>query len=137
MAQIYLLSIMANIIAGLTLSSDYLGKKMALFSGFKVFRENRVSEIVVGLAAASIGILKLIVRSPGEGIPVVGDLLPALAGIGLGLILLGEAFGHKVESENESIGKASRTALTYRVPVGIGGVVIAILHFFLPAIVLL
>jgi hypothetical protein len=136
-AQFYLLSIIANVIAGLTLSSDYLGERVSFFAGFKRLRENRSTEITLGLVTAIIGIFKLIIKSPGEGVPVVGDLLPALAGIALGLILLGEAFRKKVEATSESIEKASRTVLTYRVPVGIAGAVIALLHFFIPSVLIL
>lgn len=137
MLQLYLLSIVANILAGLTLSSDYLGEKISILSSFKMLRENRVAEITIGAAAVIIGVFKFIITSPGEGVPVVGDLLPALAGVALGLIMLGEAFHQKVESRSESIRKVSRTVLSYRVPVGIGGVVIAVLHFFIPGVLFL
>lgn len=137
MAQFYLLSIVANVVAGLALSSDYLGKRVSFFTGFKMLRENRSAEITLGLVTAIFGVLKLIFKSPGEGVPVAGDLLPALAGIALGLILLGEAFRQKVEASSEAIEKASRTVLTYRVPVGIAGVAIALLHFFIPGVLIL
>ena len=137
MAQIFLLSILANIIAGITLSSEFLGEKISIIAGFKKLRENRGAEITLGLATAVVGVVKLIIRSPGETIPVAGDLLPAIAGISLGLILLGEAFQQKVEQGSVSIAKASRMVLTYKMPVGIAGIVVALLHFFAPAVLIL
>jgi len=135
--QFYLLSIVANIVSGLALSSDYLGERVSFFTGLKRLRENRIAGITLGLVTAIIGVLKLIIKSPGEGIPVAGDLLPALAGVALGLFLLGEAFRQNVEASSEAIEKASRTVFSYRVPIGIAGVAIAVLHFFIPGVLFL
>ncbi len=134
MAQFYLLSILANMIAGLTLAGDYLGEKMPFLASFKNLRANRTAQTIVALAAIVIGVIKLIVLSPGEDVPVVGDLLPALTGIVLGALLLMEAFRPAVDSRGESAQKISKAVLTYRVPVGIAGVAIAFLHFLLPGV---
>lgn len=137
MEQLYLLSIVTNIVAGLTLASEYPGEKLAFLSSFKNLRENRVSGITLGLITAVIGVLKLIIRSPGETIPVLGDLLPSLAGIALGLLLLSEAFRSKVETISEPLDKVSRTVFNYRVPVGIAGLAIGVLHFFFSGVLFL
>jgi uncharacterized membrane protein len=42
-----------------------------------------------------------------------------------------------VKRRGKSVEKISKMVLTYRVPVGIAGVVIAILHFLFPGVVLL
>jgi len=132
MAQSYFLSIVANVVAGLTLAGDYLGARFPFLASFKNLRANRPATISIGIAAVVVGIIKLFVLSPGESIPVVGDLLPALTGIAVGGILLVEAFRDKVESRSESIKKISSAVLTYRVPVGIAAVVVAVLHFLFP-----
>ena len=132
MAQFYFLSIVANIVAGLTLAGDYLGAKIAFLSSFKNLRENRNAVIGIGAATALIGLIKLFVLSPGETVPVAGDLLPAVTGMALGGVLLVEAFREKVASKGEKIEKISKTVLTFRVPLGIAGVVVAILHFLFP-----
>jgi len=137
MEQFYLLSIVANVIAGLALSSDYLGKRVPFFSSFKTFRENRSAEISLGVVTAIVGVLKLIIRSPGEKIPVAGDLLPGIAGVALGLLLLVEAFQQKEEASSESIAKVKQTVFNYRVPISITGVAIALIHFFIPRILFL
>ena len=90
--------------------------------------------MTIAIVTAIIGLIKLIVLSPGESLPVVGDLLPALTGIALGGILLVEAFRLKVESQGESLKKISATVLTYRVPLGIAGVVVGVLHFLFPGV---
>ncbi len=134
MAQIYLLSVLSNIVAGLTLAGDYLGEKIPFLATFKNLRANRPASVTIGVVTAIIGIIKLIVPSPGETIPVVGDLLPALTGIALGVILLVDSFRATVESRGEQLKKISTAVLTYRVPVGIAGVVVAILHFLFPGV---
>ena len=137
MAQFYLLSIFANIVAGLTLAGDYLGDRIAFLSSFKSLRENRTAQIVIGIVTAVIGVTKWFVRSPGEGLIFVGDLLPGLAGVILGGILLVEAFRTHIETRGEKVTTLSKAVLSYRVPVGIAGVAIALLHFLFPGAVIL
>jgi hypothetical protein len=90
-----------------------------------------------------IGVLKLIFRSPGERVVIAGDLLPALVGIILGVILIGEAFGQHPKAEGgperveKSVEKVTEAIMPYRVPVGIAGVVVGLLHFIFPNILFL
>jgi hypothetical protein len=143
MPQIYLLSVVSTVVAGLALSSDYLGKKSDFFASFGYLRQKRSVQITAGLITAVIGVLKLIFRSPRETVVVVGDLLPAAAGIILGIILIGEAFRqHPAEAaEQEKVGKSvekvTRAIMPYRVPVGIAGAVIGLVHFLFPGILFL
>ncbi len=140
MAQFYLLSIFANIVAGLTLAGDYLGERIPFLSSFKSLRENRNAQIVIGVVTLAIGVVKLFLGSPGEMILIAGDLLPALGGIALGGVLLVEAFRQVVDGEEgkrQKVKKISKAVLSYRVPLGIAGVVIAFVHFLFPAIVIL
>ncbi len=137
MPQIYVLSILANIVAGLTLAGDTLGARMAFLASFKNLRDKRSWVTWIGVVTVLVGVLKLIVPSPRETVPVAGDLLPGLGGITLGLMLLAEQIvkpgtetGHKIE-------KAAGKALTYRVPAGIAGVVISLTHFLFPGALIL
>jgi hypothetical protein len=137
MPQFYLLSILANIVAGLTLAGDYLGEKFTFLASFKNLRDNRPATIIIALVSVVVGVLKLIVLSPRESVPVAGDLLPALAGIILGAILLVEVFRQNVEARGPGIEKLSKAVLSYRVPAGIAGVAVALLHFLFPGAVIL
>ena len=140
MAQFYLLSIFANIVSGLTLAGDYLGERVAFLSSFKMLRANRMAQIVLGAVTLLIGVIKLFVGSPGENVAIAGDILPALAGIALGGVLLVEAFRQDVENQGEKLAKVKRISaavLSYRVPLGIAGVAIAVVHFLLPGVVIL
>ena len=137
MAQLYMLSILSLLGAGLILSSDYLVEKMEWLSGLKDLAHQRNVRIGVGVAAGIIGILKLIVRAPGETIPVAGDLLPALAGIALGGLLLADTLRVSSDDEPVAVDKVTNAVMPYRTPLGLGGIVVALVHFLLPAIIIL
>jgi hypothetical protein len=143
MPQFYLLTVVSTVVAGLALSSDYLGTKSECFGSFRFLRQNRSIQITAGLVTSVIGVLKLVFRSPGEGVIIVGDLLPAAVGIILGIILIGEAFRQHPKAEGEpegvekSVEKVTEAITPYRVPVGIAGVVVGLLHFIFPRILFL
>ena len=137
MAQLYMLSILSLLGAGLILSSDYLVEKMEWLSGLKDLAQQRNVRIGVGVAAGIIGILKLIVRAPGETVPVAGDLLPALAGIALGGLLLADTLRVSSDDEPVAVDKVTNAVMPYRTPLGLGGIVVALVHFLLPAIIIL
>ena len=96
----------------------------------------------MGAVAGVVGILKLIVRSPGETVPVAGDLLPALAGIALGGLLLADTLrtprnGALDDAEPVAVDKVTNAVMPYRTPLGIGGIVVALIHFLLPSLTIL
>jgi hypothetical protein len=137
MPQFYFLSIVANAFAGLLLAADYLGQKVPFFAEWRKLLANRTFEITLGVAVASTGVLKLIILSPREYAPVVGDLLPALAGILLGAVLLGEVLFNRTGHGGEKVKRAARIAIGYRVPIGIAGLIVAALHFVVPGVLFL
>ena len=142
MAQLYMLSILSLLGAGVILSSDYLVERMDWLSGLKDFAQQRTVRIAVGAVAGVVGILKLIVRSPGETVPVAGDLLPALAGIALGGLLLADTLrtprnGALDDAEPVAVDKVTNAVMPYRTPLGIGGIVVALIHFLLPSLTIL
>jgi hypothetical protein len=63
MTQFYLLSVLANMIAGLTLPGDYLGEKLPFLSSFENLRANKAAHTVIAVA---VGVVKLIVLSTGR-----------------------------------------------------------------------
>lgn len=137
MAQLYLLSVVANIVAGLTLSADYLGERLAFLSGWRKISEHRGTAGAIGVVTALVGVLKLIVHAPGETVPVAGDLLPALGGIALGLVVLGESLRKAGTEAETGVDKVTDVVLTYRVPVGIAGIVLGFVHFLMPRVLFL
>jgi hypothetical protein len=137
MAQFYLLSVLVNVVAGLTLAGDTLGERFESLASFKSLRGNRTALIVIGLISLLVGVITFFVRAPGDTVPVVGDLLPSLAAIAQGAALLVESFQTQVEGRGAGAEKLSKAVIAYRVPLGIAGACIGLIHFLFPAAVIL
>jgi hypothetical protein len=83
----------------------------------------------IGIAAFVVGFLKLLL--PVQTV-VVGDLLPALAGLAMGAGLILGILRERANVSAETVDNLEKTVMTYRVPLGISGLVISALHFLLP-----
>ena len=138
MAQIYLLAVMVTLTASLTLSSEFLaGKISSLQPLFDIFSQKK-ARWGLGSIAAIVGILKMVFRSPGEGVRVAGDLIVALTGIGIGALLLLSALYHWKEGEERSrLGRIIDKALGARAFFGLAGMLVSILHFLFPGALLI
>jgi len=133
MVQLYFLSIILNGLAGLllvfgdTIEGDSTAKGIRLFVSSGGFR------LVLGILAALTGFLKFL--SPyNDTTPILGDLLPAVAGIGAGFILI---FGFYRENsvKNNDEGNLDRIGdalLRYKKAAGVVLLVVAVLHFLFP-----
>ena len=88
MLQFYFLSIVCNAAAGFVLfrNEEY---PVSDDPGFKFSIYNETFRMSLGVVTCLIGILKILSVVPGE-VKIIGDLLPALAGILSGFILLFE-----------------------------------------------
>jgi hypothetical protein len=137
MAQFYLLSIVSNVLTGLALSGDYLGSRLPFLAAFRSWLGHRGAAIALGVVTAVVGVFKLIILSPGERVPVAGDLLPALAGIALGVSLFFEATLRKPSPVESKVDRYAKAVLSYRVPLGLAGLAVALLHFLFPGAVIL
>ncbi len=137
MAQFYLLSVVSCILTGLVLSGDYLGARVPAFVTFRAWLENRSAAMTLGLATAVIGFIKLFVRAPGDSVAVVGDLLPAITGMAVGATLFFEALLRKPSTPERKVERYAKAVLTYRIPLGLVGVAVALLHFLFPRAIIL
>lgn len=151
--QLYFLSIATNLLAGVALAGDYLAPR---FPGLRPLLEGlagRTGRLTLGGITAAVGILKLLVVTPSESqqAAVVGDLVPALAGLVLGGSLVATALRSADQEERAADGgadapvavtdgpveKAAQLALGYRMPLGLVGGAAAVLHFLFPGALLL
>lgn len=138
MQQFYFLSVVANALAGMTLCAEFLKQRFPGFADFEQRVSSRGARAGIGAAAAIVGFFKLFIRSTPTDVRVVGDLLPALLGIAMGAALLLELRSRPAE-EGESPQGLTRvvTAVAkYRVPLGLAGILIGLLHFFIPGAVI-
>ncbi len=137
MAQFYLLSVVSCVLTGLVLSGDYLGARVPALATFRAWLESRGAALALGLVTAVIGFLKLFIRAPGDSVAVVGDLLPAVTGLAVGATLFFEALLRKPSTPERRVERYAKAVLTYRIPLGLAGVAVALLHFLFPQAVIL
>ncbi|MDR3146149.1 MAG: hypothetical protein LBU21_07715 [Treponema sp.] len=134
MIQFYFLSILLNAAAGFVLFTNS-GGAGALEAEIRFSLQNETFRLILGILGAVTGLLKLL--SPVEGdIPVVGDLIPAAAGLVTGFILLFDYYhGRSFFEEGDS--RMTQIITVNRKWIGFAAMVIAALHFILPHVLLL
>jgi len=133
MVQLYFLSIVFNGLAGFLFVFAELGSGDSAENSAKFSFVGSGFRLVIGILSAITGILKLL--SPMEGMPILGDLLPALAGLAAGFMLIFGFYRERsphVDSE-EKINRFGEVALHYKKAVGIALLAIALLHFLFPS----
>jgi len=129
MLQLYFLSILCNGIAGsLFVFGDTLGDGTAE-GGTKPPSFNGGFRLIVGIVAFVTGFLKLL--APVRGIAILGDLLPAAAGMVSGFMLIygfwrGNGSGLGGEGRLEVVGD---TLLRFKKQIGVVCIAAAVLHF--------
>ena len=145
MAQFYFLSVLLNILAGLILvfgrnlaepassTEDEDGESAILIGSFSL--DNSGFRLVVGILCVFVALMKILSVFKGD-VPVVGDLLPVLAGLVSGASILLEYY--VASSEDEPLSQTPIAKLIeWRKYIGIGCVAVAILHFVFPQIIFL
>ena len=130
MLQFYFLSIAANLMGGLTLAGDAISRRMPGFATINAKLSGRRSKLTFGLASLVVGFCTLFV--PVDPPVVLGDLLPSVVGMVMGIALLFEVFREIATLPTEQSERSERVPVGYRTTLGILGLVVAVLHFFLP-----
>ncbi|MBO4532478.1 MAG: hypothetical protein J5726_02140 [Treponema sp.] len=119
MLQFYFLSVFFNLIAGFVLVND---KKELI--DLAILKE-KTFRIVLGIICAVTGIIKLFVVVNSSAV-IVGDLLPAVAGMLAGLLLV-------VQDNPEKLPEwFNRIFITNKMIVGFACLGVALLHFVFP-----
>jgi hypothetical protein len=133
MLQFYFLSIVANFLAGMTLSADWFSSRIPGLPSLAPGFSGRRGKMTIGLMALLVGFGTLFV--PAEPPIVLGDLFPSMTGMALGIALLFEVFRQDAlfpVERGEKNHKGDRAPVGYRTALGILGIAAAVLHFFLP-----
>ncbi|MCQ2611244.1 MAG: hypothetical protein MJ169_05790 [Treponema sp.] len=129
MAQMYVLSILMNLMVGMILVTPASDKQK--------FFTNEVTRLICGAVCFLTALIKLFFTygSKGAGIPVLGDLIPAVAGIAGGASVLIEYY-----LENHSAGSVPEIVETILVKnklyIGILCLGAAVLHFIMPGVII-
>ena len=137
MIQIYFLSIILNLLAGLALSADFMGEKISGFDKLKEFIEQQSPvNIILGISVCVIGLLKL--ASPiSPGFFFIGDLIPGLAAIFSGATLLFLYFKNKSDVTSKLVDTLENILIRNKSIIGVTTFASAILHFLLPGVTLI
>jgi hypothetical protein len=130
MFQFYFLSILANAAAGALLAAEYFGRRVARLAWLADHPASRRLKMGTGAAALIVGICTIF--WPADGRVPVGDLVPSIAGLAMGVALLFEVFRQDALLPSEPAPAPERAGLDWRSMIGIAGLVAAFLHFFLP-----
>ncbi|QQO08062.1 hypothetical protein [Breznakiella homolactica] len=137
MLQFYFLSIFLNAVSGYIL---FTGAGWDAVSddekGFKLSPSNGTFRLVLGIAAAAVGILKILSVISGD-VPVIGDLIPALAGLLAGFVLIFDYYRRKTTVDSEKSEKISTLVNANYKWIGIVAMAAAGLHFLFPTVLLL
>ena len=135
MLQFYFLSIVANALAGYILISGSDDSPLVFKSGFSL--KDETFKLGVGIAALVIGLMKILSVVEGD-VPVIGDIIPAVAGILSGFILVFEYYRSRTSLEaSENVAKVDRLLVANKKVIGIAALIAAVLHFLFPRVLLL
>lgn len=145
MLQFYFLSILLNLAVGLILAlgarkegaenSEGGEKFSALFSPPSFFAD-KTFRLVLGILSIFVGLMKLL-SVVHDDIPVVGDLIPSLAGFLGGFALLVDCYRAKSSSDISLPDIVSKIFVDGAKYIGIFCVAAAFLHFIAPDALLL
>ena len=133
MVQLYFLSILLNGLIGFLLIFGEEKENNSIESSMKFSFTSGGFPLILGIGAAITGILKLF--SPVMNrVYILGDLLPAVAGVAAGFILI-FSFYRENSANADQEGQLDRIGdnfLKHKKPIGIALVAVAALHFLFP-----
>ena len=137
MLQFYFLSVLMNALAGYILffgdSSDSSGV-LDFRCGFSV--KSETYRFVVGILTAFTGLFKLLSSIQGD-LPVIGDIIPAAAGILCGFILIFEYYRNRSAPDDSGHQeKIDGLLIANKKLIGAAAMIAAVLHFLFPTVLL-
>lgn len=135
MLQFYFLSILLNTLTGLTLIfNSYSGQSQNTLKNVPDFFTNNTFKLITGILCSFVALIKLLTSFPGA-IPILGDLIPAIAGIVGGISLLIDYYVNNSPTETSLNPKIETFFVVNKKYIGVICVFSALLHFLFPKIV--
>ncbi|MDR2740234.1 MAG: hypothetical protein LBB68_10455 [Treponema sp.] len=136
MIQFYFLSILLNGLSGYVLITDSDDGDAGLDTGFRLSFKNETCRLILGILTIVIGFLKILSVVQGD-VPVIGDLIPALAGFLAGFALVFEYYRSRSTLEPEHTEKIETLLVHNKKWIGLLALVAAGLHFLFPSVLFL
>ncbi|RPJ04145.1 MAG: hypothetical protein EHM28_13965 [Spirochaetaceae bacterium] len=134
MEQLFFLSIVMNTFAGLVVVASHFGAKYPVFKQLDTMSQNIGIRMIIAVVVLVIAVIKLII--PFNGFPVIGDLLPTLAGISLAAILLFDYYKSRSDEHTQSFQMIDDVLLKNKFIIGIGAIITSLLHFLFPGAII-
>ena len=138
MIQLYVLSILCNGLAGYVLFS----LKDDDIDSVPLSLNNPTFHLALGILSFVTGVLKLLSPIPSSinaarGVLIIGDLLPAAAGIAAGIVLIFGLYRRNVSVSSGGLDQIGKNLLAFRRPVALGLFAAAVIHFILGELIFL
>ncbi|MDR2516553.1 MAG: hypothetical protein LBC88_04130 [Spirochaetaceae bacterium] len=137
MMQFYFLSIVLNAASGgalLLTDGENTPEEEGRFLPAFLWRET--PRLVLGALTVLTALFKLLSPLRGD-IPILGDLVPAAAGLAAGFLLVFEYYRRRTTVTDEKVEKFSALADKYRKFAGFAALASSALHFLFPGVLFL
>ena len=136
MFQIYLLTVLVTILAGLTLAGTFLAEKLKFnaLNAYTNFASNKIYRIILGIANILVAIINIFPAYKGNTV-FFGELIPTLVGLGIGILLISEVVSNHgdtdVDGKTSDIAKKVwNSSKPYHIFVGLTAIITGLLHAF-------
>ena len=137
MYQVYLLSVLTLLLASFSLGYDELDERLNISSVFGRDLFTRPGfRFGLGTVTALVGLFQFLAVHPGQ-IVILGNFIPAAAGIALGGTLLLMFYKERSTVESAFVERLDRIFLKNAAPIAYLGIVIALLHFLFHGVLFL
>lgn len=136
MIQFYFLSVLLNVLGGYALLVQGGEDKGTKFDGVRNFLKDMTVRLVLGILAVTVGFFKLLTVMRGD-IPIVGDFLPALAGLAAGFSLLLEFYRSNSNVTTDTLERMDRIFTANRRIVGVSSMIVGFVHFLFASVLFL
>ena len=136
MVQIYLLMVIGSLSGGMLMLAESVKEKVPSLMVFREwYNNNQALQPFLFCLFVVVGLLGCIV--PYRGIPVLGDFIPALSNIVVGIGLFLEYYREKGRVVSETLGKIIVFFENYRGALGTVALIAGIAHFIFPGVIFL
>ena len=132
MFQFYFLSVFFLVLNGFILTLDKLSEKTESLAKVKDVLTSKQSLFIIGTAGAITGVLNLFITS--DNFIIIGDFLPALACLAVGLANLMGFYKESSTSQAASLEKIDNLLTQNKSIIGFVAMGIGLVHFLFPTV---
>lgn len=139
MIQFYLLSVILNILCGYALSANRDASSSDIVRGARLIIADKGLRMALAVLSIAVGVLKLFFALRGD-FPVIGDFLPATAGIVVGSALFLDVSDEEhlpFMKPGTLVAGIEKFLVSYKVSIGYVGMLAGLIHFLFPMVLFL